>query len=116
MIARLRRAFRKAPILSVALTIALGLTLFFGVRLTTAAIYWADPNHIDQPIAGWMTPGYVSMSWQVPRENMFNALALTPGSGRPPRLEDLAAERDIPLPQLIDQIEAIITEFRAAQP
>lgn len=116
MIARLRHTFRKAPVLTVALTIALVIMTIFGVRAIRDAIYWADPRHIDQPLAGWMTPGYISMSWQVPRDEMFEALALTPGSGRPPRLEDLAAERDIPLPQLIDQIEVIISDFRAANP
>lgn len=114
MIARIRAAWTKAPWLMSAFVLAIALTLFFGIRMIMGAIYWADPRHIDQPIAGWMSPGYVSMSWQVPREVVADALTLEPGAGRPPRLEDLAEQRGVPLETLAAQIEAAIQAHRDA--
>ncbi|OAN84291.1 hypothetical protein A8B78_07435 [Jannaschia sp. EhC01] len=116
MIARLRAAWRKAPWLMSAFAVALALTLYFGTRMTMSAIYWADPRHIDQDIAGWMSPGYVAMSWDVPREVMIAAIGQDPSPGRPHRLEDIASARGVPLATLIEQIEAEIQSFRNAQP
>lgn len=112
MIARLRAAWRKAPWLMSAFALALALTLFFGSRMIIGAIYWADPRHIDQDIAGWMSPGYVAMSWDVPREVMIEVLGQSPNDGGPRRLEDIAADRGVPLDTLIAQIEVAIMAHR----
>lgn len=112
------RALRRAPALSIAFVIALLATLWFGGRATMKAVYWADPAHRDQRIAGWMTPGYVARSWSVPPEVIAEALDLPPpGSGqRPPPLEVLAERRDIPLDSLITALAQAIAEHRALQP
>lgn len=116
MIARLKAAWTKAPWLVSGFALALALTAFFGVRMISSAVYWSDPRHTDQPIAGWMSPGYVAMSWRVPREVLADVLDLTPGSGRPPRLEDIAAARDVPLDTLTAEIEAAILRYRDNAP
>ncbi len=115
MIRRLRAAFARAPWLMTGFTLALALTLFFGVRMIMGAIYWADPRHTDQAIEGWMTPRYVAMSWRVPPEVVIEALALERPEGRVPRLEEIAAERGIDLATLTTMIEAAITTHRAGQ-
>ncbi|WP_341861854.1 hypothetical protein [Gymnodinialimonas sp. 57CJ19] len=97
-----------------AFTLALLSTLFFGVNAARKAIYWADPRHVEQPIAGWMTPGYVGMSWSVPREIMRDALNLTDADRGPIRLQDLADQRSVPLSDIIAQINTAIAAHRAS--
>ncbi|GAB5445665.1 hypothetical protein [Gymnodinialimonas sp.] len=112
MIARLKTAWTKAPWLTTAFALAVALTLFFAISAILDAIYWADPRHIDQEIAGWMSPGYVALSWDVPREVMIEAVNRAPGGGGPHRLEDIAAEQGVPLDALITRIEAAIQAHR----
>lgn len=114
MIARLREAWTRAPWLLSAFALALVLTLYFGISTVLNALYWADPRHINQEIAGWMSPGYVAMSWNVPREVMMEALAREPGITGPHRLEDIAAERGVPLAALIAEVEQAIQAHRDA--
>lgn len=98
---------------------AVAVTVFFVVRLVAFSIFWADPEHRDQTVAGWMTPGYVAHSWHVPRDVMNDALALPPSPDGPPAkrktIEEIAAERGIPVAQLIAQIDAAIAAHRAQE-
>lgn len=112
MIARLRAAWVKAPWLLSAFALAAALTLYFGISTVLDAIYWADPRHIDQEIAGWMSPGYIAMSWDVPREVMIEALDRAPGLGGPHRLEDIAQERGVTLDTLVEEVQAAIQTYR----
>ena len=106
---------RRRPLLFAAFACALALTLFFAVRLVLFSIYWADPKHREQPIAGWMTPGFVAHSWHVPREVMLDLLGPPPeGAPKRPTLDDIAAERGVPVEDLIAEIEAAIAAHRAA--
>ncbi len=114
MIGRLRAAFAQAPWLMTGFVLALALTLFFGTRMILGAIYWSDPRHSDQPIAGWMTPRYVALSWRVPPDVIIRALALERPEGRLPRLEEIAMDRGTDLATLAAQIEAAILAHRAA--
>lgn len=87
-------------------------TLVFTVRLGADLLYWSDPARQDQPLAGWMPLGYVARSWDVPREVLVEAARL-PEDQRPRRtLEAIALQRGIPLPALIAEIEAAITQSR----
>lgn len=90
--------------------------LFFAVRLAVFTIYWADPAHRDLPLEAWMTPGYVAMSWDVPREVVGEALGLEPASGARKSLETLAAERGVPVSALTDTLRTAIADFRASKP
>ena len=90
--------------------LALAVALVFAARLTLFTIYWADPAHRQQPVAGWMTPGYIARSWEVPPEVIRAAL---PETGRRPTLAQIAEAEGIPLPELIAGIEAAIAGARA---
>ncbi len=114
MFSYLKRIWAAAPVATIILAVALGLSVFFGVRTTASWIYWNDPTHIDQPIEGWMTPRYVAMSWDVPRDVMMDALRIGKSGEGPPNLERLAEARGIPLETLIAEIEAAIAAHRAA--
>lgn len=101
-----------------AFVFTLALSLFFGVKFAMGMIYWSDPRHLDQVIEGWMTPGYVAHSWQVPREIIRDGLGLAEntkaGAGRL-TLEDIAKARGVTFDVISTQIKGDINRFRAAQ-
>ncbi|MEC3862055.1 hypothetical protein VK792_12235 [Mesobacterium sp. TK19101] len=103
---------RHKPLL-LAFVLAVATTGFFAVKLVIATVYWSDPAHRDQHIEGWMTPGYIAHSWNVPPEVIGTELGLQPG-GTPKRitLDDIARERGVAVDTLIQQIEAAIAASR----
>jgi len=113
MVSFVKRMWTAAPVATVLLALALTACVFFGVRTTTSWVYWNDPAHIDQPIAGWMTPQYVAHSWDIPRYVMIEALALHQAGGGPRNLSRLAAERNISVEELISHLNAEIAAYRA---
>ncbi|MBD3677060.1 MAG: hypothetical protein HUJ27_01505 [Rhodobacteraceae bacterium] len=87
--------------------------LFFAIRLTVFTIYWSDPDHRDQPIAGWMTLRYVVHSWDVPPEVVAGALSLEmDGTGRRVTLEELGARRGVSVQELARDLDRAIREYR----
>jgi hypothetical protein len=90
---------------------------FFGVRAGVQFIYWADPAHQDQDIAGWMTPRYVGQSYQVPPDVIEDALQITRGvTPRRASLDTIAAETDMSMDQMQDSIDRAVAAWRAANP
>ncbi|OYX44271.1 MAG: hypothetical protein B7Z02_05825 [Rhodobacterales bacterium 32-67-9] len=110
VLARLWRGHRAALLAFLA---AAAITLFFAVRLVVFALYWADPAHRDQHPAGWMTPGYIARSWQVPRDDLVGALGLVPESGRPRTLAEIALSRGAPVGAVLAEVEAALAALRA---
>ena len=106
--------WRRHPILTTGLAIAAALTLFFAIRMTMFTIYWADPAHRDQAVAGWMTPGYVVHSWRIPDQLMRDTLGPKPDRPRP-MIADFAADQGISTKELIDKINAAIAAHRASE-
>ncbi|MEJ6398090.1 hypothetical protein [Yoonia sp. 208BN28-4] len=85
----------------------LGALGFFGVRTVSAAIYWADPAHQEQPLAAWMTPRYVSRSYQIPPEVLEEALFLDPDAPiRRVSLGQIAKENEVTLDVLQSRVDA----------
>lgn len=108
------RLWRENRLLVLAFLAFLALAIFFGTNAVLKARDFRAPK--EQPIAAWMTPRYVAHSWDVPRDEMMAILGLEP----PPRgritLEELAAEKGLPVEDYIARIEAGIAAFRARQP
>lgn len=104
---------RRHPVLGSAFLLALFATVFFAIRTTTFAVYWADPAHRNLEVQGWMTPGYVAHSWSVPREVMRQAVGPLPDKRRP-TLDEIAAEQDIDLETLAERIQKAIAAHRQA--
>lgn len=91
---------------------ALGALAYFGVTTLAAALYWMDPAHQDQPLAGWMTPRYVGQSYHLPRDVVADALMITRGEDPPRmRLSDIATQNDMTLDDLQSRIDAAKTAF-----
>ena len=88
---------------------------FFGGRAVNQFIYWSDPAKLNQPLAGWMTPRYVSRSYQVPPEVVQSAFELD----TPPRrmsLERLAAETGMSIDEMQSALDTAVAVWRAANP
>lgn len=109
----LRRLWRRAPVLTVAMALALLLATVFALRLGIAVLHWnAAPT--DPELAGWMTPRFVAHSWKVPPEVILQSLTLEPdGFGRRITLAELALARSTPLPVLLEHLQADIAAHRA---
>jgi hypothetical protein len=109
------RVWRDAPVLSLALVAALAVAGFFAARLILGAIYWADPAHSEVPLAGWMTPRFAAMSWQVPPTVIGDTLGLDrDGTGKRMTLAQIAEETGVPLTTLIAELESAIAAHRDA--
>ena len=104
---------RRHPVLGTAFLFALLITIFFAIRTTVFAIYWADAANRDLTIQGWMTPGHIALSWQVPREVMRQAIGPLPDKRRP-TLDEIAVEQNIDLETLVERIEEAIATHRQA--
>lgn len=112
---RVRNALRDHPWLSGAFLTALVLTLFFATRMISYTIYWSDPAHQYQAVQGWMTPGYVANSWDIPHQSLQSALGDLAQPGDHKTLKAIAEDSGTPLPDLIARIEAAIAAQKAAQ-
>ena len=114
---RLGRIWRRHPVLGTLFPLALAVTLFFAVQSALNALYWADPAHRDQDIAGWMTPRYVAYSWHVPPEVMDAAIGDRPLlKGGKPTLLRIARAQGIPVADLIARVETASVALRAGPP
>lgn len=117
MVSFFGRMWRAAPLATVVLVVALLASGVFAARTVAFWIYWSDPAHHQQAIEGWMPPGYIARSWQVPPEVVTGALDLPTGrAGRPQPLDEIARERGVPVETLIAQARAAIDAWRAAHP
>ena len=99
-------------LLALGFTVALAVTLFFAMQALRHA--GGIGPAADAPIEGWMTPRYVSLSWDLPREVVAEALGVDLGGGSGPRsLASLAEERGVPVEVLVDELETAIESYRA---
>ncbi len=116
MMARLTSLWQHHRALLIVFVVVAGVTVGFGVRTVTSAIYWMDPAHQDQRIEGWMTPHYVADSYHLPREVVGPALFMDPaGPNQRLNLEQIAAQHGLTLTQLQDRIDTAAAAFRSGQ-
>ncbi|WBU54687.1 hypothetical protein [Paracoccus sp. SCSIO 75233] len=99
-----RRLSKRDWPLGAAFLLAVALSGFFGFRLVDRALYWADPDHLHQEPAPWMTVGYLARSWKMPPQELGRTLDLEPEDIRGNRLSDIAEETGIPVAELIDRL------------
>lgn len=95
----------------IGLVAALTIALLFAVRLSIFTIYWADPAHRNQPIEGWMTPGYIARSYDVDPDVIRAALP-TQLDARS-TLARIAAREGVAIDTLIAEIEGAIERATA---
>lgn len=99
-----------------AFVLALAVLGYFAVTTTTSMIYWMDPAHRDQPLAGWMTPRYVSLSYKLPPEIVGPALSMVKGDMlKRQSLGAIAAAKGMTLDDMQTSIDATAADFRASK-
>lgn len=87
---------------------------YFGVKTISSTIYWMDPAHQNEPLAGWMTPRYVAHSYDLPREYLMEALFLDPDA--PPRrisIDAIAQNNDMTMADLQARVDAAHAQMMA---
>ncbi len=108
--------WRRHPILITAFAIALVLTLAFALRFTAQVLYWSNPAHQNQRVEAWMTVAYIARSWEVHGPDLLIEAALPVSTKGPRTLARIAAERGLPVAQIIAEVEAAILRMKASQP
>jgi uncharacterized membrane protein YgcG len=114
-VSRFLRLWRQQPLLGSAFLLAVAVTLFFAASTVWNAVYWAMNR--EQPVSPWMTVGFVGRSWDVdPREiDRIAGLPLPEVKGRPQPLSEIAADRGVPVEDIILKVEAAIALIRAEE-
>lgn len=104
----LRRLWRRRRGLLLATGIAALLALFFAGRFLLHVFVWEGRQ--DEPLAPWMTLGYVARSYDVDRDDLAQALGLD----RPGRLSlaQIAARSGRTLPEVEAELRAAIARAR----
>lgn len=78
-------------------------------------MYWSDPRHQDREFEPWMTPRYISMSYQLPRNEVLGALGISEGElYRPITLRKISKHTGVDILELEASVEETARRFREA--
>lgn len=103
--------WRRHRLAAAAFVLASALTLLFAARFVASLVYWSA--HHEEPIAGWMTVGYVARSWGVPPRRIDEIAGLPPPDGRPLTLDEIAAARGVPVETVVVAVRKAVGDLRA---
>jgi hypothetical protein len=98
------------------LVIACGAGLWFAADIVLDFVYFNDPRHQDEAIMPWMTPRYVGMSYDLPREVIHDIFGLDADGPRGMTMRNIAAEHNMTLHELTEKVRITANEFRAEHP
>lgn len=91
------------------------LAVWFGFTFMADAIYFNDPKHKDEELKAWMTPRYIVMSYELPREVVFEVLELSGEPGPGWRMSSVAAAQDMTLDELAAKVREAAKTYRESQ-
>jgi hypothetical protein len=103
---------RRHPVLSTAFALAVAVTLWLLVGVISHAVGWA--GHRDEPLAPWMTIGYVGRVHGVPPREI-DALAGFPTpqeAGHPLTIQEIATRQGKSVEEVIAETEAALADLR----
>lgn len=101
---------RAHPVLTTAFVIATVLALFLLTRIVVNFVYWQ--THQNEPIRPWMTVRYIDRSWDLTPGTLDAVAGLPePREGKPLTLREIAEMRDVPVEEVIAQVEAALVEL-----
>lgn len=109
MIRQFSKLWRAAPVAVVLFALAMGAAGVFALRMTKDRP-WKDWS-ADQPIAEWMTPGFIGHAYDIPRKKVIEALdAPVPPPNGPMTLAELAAYRGVPVEVVLNEARALVAK------
>ncbi len=101
--------------LLVGLTLAtLLVILWFGSRLVMDFIFFNDPRNVDVDLKGWMTPRFVVLTYDLPRDYVAEILELE-SEDRGKRLRHVADDLGLTLEELTQKVRDAAETYRASQ-
>lgn len=109
---RLKIFLRENWILAGAFALAMCIAAWFALQFALQALYFHDPRNKDVALKGWMTPRYVVMTYDLPRDVVAETLGLTDLSQRRWRLGRLAEEQGISMEDLTARVRAAAEAYR----
>lgn len=111
---RLKIFLRENWVLASCFALALIVAGWFALQFVLQAIYFHDPRNRDVALKGWMTPRYVVMTYDLPREVVAETLGLTDLSQRRWRLGRLAEEQGVTMEDLTARVRDAAAAYREA--
>lgn len=108
----LRFLFRRHPWPTTILAAGLVALIWFGGGFVSEVLYFSDPAHREQPLAGWMSPRYVAKSWELPPDVVADVMQLTPGH-RHTTLDHVVERLNITIEELQKRVEAAKAKLEA---
>ena len=89
--------------------------LWFGASFLLNLIYFNDPRHQDETLKAWMTPRYVVMSYDLPRQVVADVLDLPEGGPRGRKMDEIADELGLTLAELTQRVREAAAAHRESQ-
>ncbi len=108
MLSAVKRLWQHNRFLFLAFGIAAIATVFFATRMIVLGIYWADPDHQNQPLEGWMTPRYVAYSYGLEADEFEQILGTDPTAVSRVHLRDLLKKQGLTLTELQARLDALV--------
>ena len=86
--------------------------VFLSSTMLADAIYFDDPEHKDMALEAWMTPKYIALSYDLPRDVVISLLDIDLKSDKPRRLDHLADNIGVSLTELTGMVRAAAATHR----
>lgn len=86
--------------------------LYFTGSFAAELIYFNDPRHQNEALKPWMTPRYISLSYDLPRETVDQIFGLTETSEGPRRMRFVAERLDVSLEELTQMVRDAAQDYR----
>ena len=108
MLNGIKHLWQRNKYLLLAFVFAAAITVFFATRMIVSGIYWADPEHQNQPLEGWMTPRYVAYSYGLEADEFKQVLGIDPTAVSRVHLRDLLQKQGLTLTELQARLDALV--------
>jgi len=95
--------------------VSIGVACWFLAGVVLDLVYFHDPRHQDQPLQAWMTPKFVVMSYDLPRDVVADLLDLPEGGPGSLTMADIAREQGVTLGELTDIVRSAADAHREAR-
>lgn len=115
-----RYLLNRQPIAFAVCLVALLAAAVFGGRFITEALYFSNPAHRYQSLEPWMSPRYVSHSYDLPREVVADVFGIDLEAERaedrrdkPPRMREIAQRQGLSIAELEAKLRATAAAYAA---